>query len=352
MGIAHSEVVAGKAKGRFGYLVWLVLVVSLLLTLLAHLHNQRTWELLKRAPAPHAVERGVQPATVTPTPLQVMIRANLQRREMDGNAAQAEFLRDLEASLEAQFRGAEANIPEAVSRLTGLGACMKLTCKMAKDKIKGTNDARDAVGKVLKETLWARCDTANQKTEDLLGWYRHRLETQSNEYRTALAAAVGTAAGTPNTEMAHLDAWLEERARLDAAALKIAMSSTTSMVALSLDAIFIRPMIQVTVAVLGPIAAGLATGSGIAAIASLADGPLPVGDLIGAAVVVGSLGWSAREFYKARVVLRREFDTCLRDAVHNSRQTLLAGARKESEAWMEMFAGQDRQLADQLEQQI
>ena len=333
-----------RLAGRFSLLFWLILGVSLLFTISAHLHNRQAGELLDHFSSPQYTEQE--------EPVELKIRLGLMFREMRGKGEHERFIHELEACLDGHFQTAEQSIPEVVSRLTGLEACAKLTFKVCKDKLKGTNDAEAAVREVLDETIWSLCDTANAEVEMMLGRHRHQLEMQSNKYRADLAATMGTALKPAKSNAEHLDAWYKERARLDAAGRMIIEGSIFSVTGFSLDIIFVKPLYTTMLAVLGQVAKKLATGTGLAAIIAAADGPLPLGDAIGAVVALGGLGLSSWEFYNARVVLRREFEAGLQSAVRNARKTLWADARKESEAWMKYVSEKDRELACQLEQQI
>jgi len=84
---------------------------------------------------------------------------------------------------------------------------------------------------------------------------------------------------------------------------------------LAIEAVFVRATIQSCMVVIGSCAPRLAASWGIAGTCALADGPLPVGDIIGLALAAGGTIWSGVELHRAYKVLPFQLTSALQDAV-------------------------------------
>lgn len=84
---------------------------------------------------------------------------------------------------------------------------------------------------------------------------------------------------------------------------------------LAIEAVFVRATIQSCMVVLGSCAPRLAASWGIAGTCALADGPLPIGDIIGIVLAAGGTIWSGAELHRAYKALPSQLTYALQDAV-------------------------------------
>ena len=89
--------------------------------------------------------------------LEEKFRQKVLQEERKFQQKNNELLDDFEFKLREilnrNFDAAENAIPSVVKDLSGFGACNKLCYKMAKDKIKGTSDAQDAIEEAINKVL-------------------------------------------------------------------------------------------------------------------------------------------------------------------------------------------------------
>ena len=104
-------------------------------------------------------------------------------------------------------------------------------------------------------------------------------------------------------------------------------SAAYAVAGLGAEAIFARTLIRSLSRVLGAVAARLAASWGGAAVSAAADGPLPIGDVIGVVMGVGGTAWSAYDLWQCRVRLPLEITAVLNAAVDNVREECRKRAR-------------------------
>ena len=84
---------------------------------------------------------------------------------------------------------------------------------------------------------------------------------------------------------------------------------------LAIEAVFIRATINSLVSVLANCAPTMTASLSTAGACAAADGPLPVGDIVGVIVAIGGTAWSGYELYNAHQALSSEMSDALRNAI-------------------------------------
>ena len=104
-------------------------------------------------------------------------------------------------------------------------------------------------------------------------------------------------------------------------------SAAYAVAGLGMEAVFAKTLLRSISRVLGVIAARLAASWGGAAGLAAADGPLPIGDIVGVVMGVGGTVWSAYDLWQCRVRLPQEITAALNAAVDNFREECRKRAR-------------------------
>ena len=97
-------------------------------------------------------------------------------------------------------------------------------------------------------------------------------------------------------------------------------SAAYAAAGLGMEAVFAKTLIRSLRRVLGAVTARLAASWGSAAGLAAADGPLPIGDIVGVAISVGGTVWSAYDLWQCRECLPREITQALNTAVESFRE--------------------------------
>lgn len=190
---------------------------------------------------------------------------------------------DLDAKAQLFFDEARRNIPAVVEQLTSVGAQCKLCCLMAWDRGIGTSKTRDYLSSALKEAIIEPC----RKGAKIYGCgFEHTgflniLKEVNADYAEVKAYAVS---------------------------------------GLAVEAVFLKQTIAALSSTLGSVVTRLAAafGSGTACVA--ADGPLPFGDIVGAALATGGTVWSGYDLWKAHVRLPAELTALLTQAIRDCQE--------------------------------
>ncbi|MDD4098654.1 MAG: hypothetical protein PHC30_07780, partial [Lentisphaeria bacterium] len=182
------------------------------------------------------------------------------------------------------------------------------------------------------------------------------LQQQLAENRTTLHAELAATMVEPQfatlldddaTQNLHLTI-NDLEARINAAAL----ASVTAAVGAGADAVFIKSglagLTRVATAATTKMATSATIGTGCAA----ADGPLPIGDIIGAIAFAGGTAWTAWDLYQARIALPKEITREVTASMTASRDEVIRATREEGRRLFELHENGGRDIVAQLERQM
>ena len=184
----------------------------------------------------------------------------------------------LDAQAKPHFDEARRNIPSVVDQMTGTGALCKLCWLMSRDKITGSHKTQDYLESILNGPIVGPC--------------------------RAGAIVYGcdiTSAGFVNG--------------VKAVNSDYALTGAYAMTGLSIEALFLKKTIASLRTVLGKIVARLSTSYSSGSACAAADGPLPIGDIIGIVMAAGGTVWSAYDLYKVKTQLGPELKNLLQQSV-------------------------------------
>ena len=97
-------------------------------------------------------------------------------------------------------------------------------------------------------------------------------------------------------------------------------SAAYAAAGLGMEAVFAKTLIRSLRRILGVVTARLAASWGGAAGLAAADGPLPIGDIVGVVMGVGGTVWSAYDLWQCRECLPQEITQALNAAVDSFRE--------------------------------
>ncbi len=271
------------------------------------------------------------------------------RRQLAG--LEAQFERELREDLPSDFLAARQSADAAADRLSSYGSCLKLSYKLAKDRFTGGSEAESAIHAVIQETVLAECVSARRRAEDILARHRRRLLEADAAFRGGLAAALRHAAlPEPGRDsFAALGADMAEAEEVTAA---MAADCAWATVGAAVEAVMLKSTVRLVCSALSKAAARLAAGAGGAAVAAAADGPLPIGDCVGAVIGAGGLGWTAYDIYQARKtmpdLLRRELNAAVDGCRTRTADEILNSGRAAACDCAEAAGEYERNLINQL----
>ena len=193
-------------------------------------------------------------------------------------------IEELDARAKPHFDEVERNVPSVVADLTSNDNTLRLCWLMTGDKISGTHKTQAYLESVIDSRIVAPCRR---------GAKVYGCDVDSKAFREAL----------------------REVSRDTAVSAAFATGS------LALEAVFIRSTLASMRVVLGAVIGRLAKSYGGGAACAVADGPLPIGDIIGLALAAGGTVWSISDLCQAQKQLPRELSEILYQSIHDCRES-------------------------------
>ena len=244
---------------------------------------------------------------------------------------QQEFRDSLRPAVAPDYARARDGVEPSVSILSGFGACFKMCCKAVKDQVSGTSEFADAFQEVIHGPILIPCARANRTADDRLQTLKLKLEERRVQYAVEV---IETCRNTnvdvkqPDTDLKSLEASLGKSLT---ATHELQISKVMATVGAAMEVVFIKSTIATLRRVLGAAIAKLAGSSATGAVCAAADGPLPIGDAIGAVLAVGGLAWTAWDIYDACKVLPDKLRAELRDGIDTAERELHKQAEAEAD---------------------
>ena len=184
----------------------------------------------------------------------------------------------LDAQARPHFDEARRNIPSVVDQMTTTGALCKLCWLMSRDKIAGSHKTQDYLESMLNGPIVGPCRAG------------------ARVYGCNI-----TSAGFVNG--------------VKAVNSDYALTGAYALTGLSIEALFLKKTIASLSTVLGKIVARLAVSYRGGTACAAADGPFPIGDIIGVVMAAGGTVWSAYDLYKVKTQLGPDLKNLLQQSV-------------------------------------
>jgi hypothetical protein len=194
--------------------------------------------------------------------------------------------------------------------LCGWQVCLSLAYKMAYDQVKGTSRVEEAIAPVVAQHLEAPLASALAAYTELVAHYQERMLAETVAFQTDCALRMAEFETflqgltlLNEGEIAQVGAALEA---LRADIREIALTKTSVVIGAAVEAVFLKSTCTLVRRVLAGVSARLVRSAGSATVASVVDGPLPIGDVVGGILLVGGLAWSASDLLQAMIILPAE----------------------------------------------
>ena len=231
------------------------------------------------------------------------------------------FLSDIERVGASQFDAVRRSIPGIVEQYGTFSRCKDLFKTIVADKLKGGNETESSIRHDLEAEYYRGLYAARDKVQECLGSFVRSAESAREAFKLELEAELGS------VELPGDDAYkallVECGERIEQKKNDLKWGQIDAGVALALEAVCIRQTVAAVARILGKTAVRQAGTMAAGAGAALSDGPLPVGDIIGGAAVVGCTAWSAWDVYKATKVLPAELRATLETTTRKCEQQTL-----------------------------
>lgn len=264
-----------------------------------------------------------------------MLKFTIRRETKQYLDRNRELLKEFESKIASvgntDFERARKNIPAVSRQFSSLTWNGKLCYKMAKDRLCKSQDTQAALNEVLNPRIIGPCEHGSMLIRNELDNFLLRLAENENQFHARLALCTGNSRFYEGKDAARHQ-FLLDCSKLSGKLKADAMNRAMVIASTGLEIIFLRTTIRMAGTAFRHIIVRLAATASTAAICAVADGPLPVGDVIGAALGIGSLVWCAYDLYQISQVMPKEVHAALTKMVCdyqiNSRKQALEFAQK------------------------
>lgn len=315
------------------------------------------WGVPKSTPTAIRIpEHPIEHQTVVPEYDNRLLRQQIETLtngyQADCSRIVSQYMNLLESNIESDFSQARNSIPRVVDDLSGFGACVKLSYKAAKDRLKGTNDFQEAYMAVIDGPIVQPSLRAHRTANEMLQMLDHRLKERYAQYSVDLAAACGRGvqeSQIPASDLARLEECINNVA---AYAQQYQAQKLMTAVGVTIEAIFIRQTCSAIVTLFAKPVAKISGSLGAGAICAAADGPIPIGDVVGGVLAIGGLAWTAYDVYEVTSVMPKRLESELRDGINETKDHLLSDSRTQAHEIMQTYQNSGNVLKAQLVREL
>ena len=247
--------------------------------------------------------------------------------QADCNQLLSQYMNLLETNINPEFNQAKDAIPRVVDNLSSFSACVKLSYKAAKDKLKDTHDFEDAYMEIIDGPVVQPCLRANHAASEMLQNLNQQLKERYARYTMDLAAVCSKSGENAEIPPQNLNRLLECINTTATSSQKLQQVKLIAAAGVVIEAIFFRQTCNAIVKLFAKPVAKICGSLGAGGICAAADGPIPVGDIIGGVLAVGGLAWTAYDVYDVTCVMPGELRSELNSGIDETRSKLLEETR-------------------------
>ena len=217
-----------------------------------------------------------------------------------------QFKNTLSIAGDESFQVAVNNTESTVKKISSLKNSTFLLFLLVNDELKNQNSAQDELIRQLSPTIIAPCIKGNLSIKNHLEIFLHGLQENCNDFYSSCAADLQK---SPPKNIAFSDRETLSRNLADFHEKTIAFSGNKMLVNIGtgIELLFLKETFQAVSRLMGKLTAKAAAS----AIAPVADGPLPVGDILSAA---GFL-WCGYDLFQVTEVLPAELQKSLENTI-------------------------------------
>lgn len=262
------------------------------------------------------------------------INEQTQRYQKKNQELLAEFESKLPAIGEAAFQTADNNVENFVKKSTKFTFCSKLIYRMLKDKCTRKETVSQLLNPLIQENFSQPLAEAQTAVQDELQNFMLKIQENDNQYRAGLAELTASEV-FQKSDFAADRALVTQLNNLNSELTRFAAVKMAAAVSAGLELVFIRATLSSLRSIGMRITARMAASAGIAGAAAICDGPLPIGDAIGAVILVGGTAWTIYDVVKAAYKLPKELRISLHNMIADYRKNIQEEALKQARSLVE-----------------
>lgn len=227
-----------------------------------------------------------------------------------------EFERKIDSLVAEKFQPVYGHIPNVAARYGAFGRISHLVKVMVVDKFTDGNDTAADIESDLQSCFYPAIYSAYDSSMAACSQLALDFERARARYRNAVDELSVEFGEELDVDFDHT---LEQSAeKIEAVNSKLLEAQAVAALSVVLEAVCVRATVETISKTLAKTVARQAGTMAASVGAACADGPLPIGDIIGAVATVGCTFWSVWDIYSATETIPAEFAASLREAAANS----------------------------------
>ena len=258
------------------------------------------------------------------------IRQMLEEYKIRNQELFEELKRKLNSAGDSDFNKAKANINPFVEDVTSFTYCSKLCYAIAKDNIFDTKTAMDMIAPRISSMVVRPCEEGQLKVISTLNDSLLKLQENDTQFKAGLASLLEKE-NFSVLDLGLRDDFLNRNMELAGKMESFAMNKMFLAAGVAIDAILIKSTYKMictaTAAIVKRLAGSLAAGGACA----VADGPLPIGDILGGVITIGGTAWTAYDIYNVTKTLPDEMRTYMTSMVNGYERDIRLKALERAE---------------------
>lgn len=259
------------------------------------------------------------------------------RKDIEG--AKMRFDECLMAGCQEDFAGVRAMIPAFVEKYGYYSHCCSLVKSLVWDRLNGKSATEQMVRRDVEGKFYESIVTARMRMVERVRTFARELE----QIRVRCGRPAIVCANMPVDDVAKFAELLELVSdNVEEVKGRLMEEQNGADFTLVIEAVMIRETVAAVATLLERIVAREVASVAAAGATSLADGPLPIGECVGVAIVVGTTAWSGWDLYKAAKALPRELSQTLERTVDACAAQSAAEATELAERLVKIYTEEKR----------
>lgn len=221
----------------------------------------------------------------------------------------AAFVSEVESVATAKFNNVRNGIPSVVGKFGTFTRCKDLLMTLVRDKVDNGDRTADSLKHDLEANFYRGLYDAHDKVNACLVSFLKNAEEERRSFRHELEVELDSIELPSDEVFSSLLA--DGGERIEKCKRKLAEGQIVAAISAIIEATCIRATISTVAKILGKTAARMTGSIVFGAGAVVADGPIPIGDVVGGVAVLGSTCWTAYDIWQATKVLPKELGKAL-----------------------------------------
>ena len=246
------------------------------------------------------------------------------------SALHERFQADVQKISEAKFGEIRHDVPKIADEFGTFSMCKSLVWNLAVDKFKGGDRTGECVRRKLEEGYYARLYSSRDELLGLVTKLRSEVKAIGLKYAGEDPEAIERV--DAHAEQLYHEVLIEVGEDVEEKKQNLKFGQISMAISTAFEVICVRQTVSTVSKIFGRAVARMSVSATAGGCLALADGPLPIGDIIGGALVVGGTIWTAWDVYQGTKVLPRELEGSLYAGVDKcekySVEEALAAGRK------------------------